>query len=85
MWNKCSEKLPNNDGLYLTAESGFTNNYIYRLARYKNNLGNAIGLEDYDGESGFYDSDPEWGSFVIKPEAWQPIEKYIGDDDGKIS
>lgn len=75
MWIKCSKKLPNDNGLYLTVQK-FGHHNIYRIARYMKNLGDVIGLEEFDGVSGFYDSDPEWGSFVIEPEAWAEIEKY---------
>ena len=75
MWIKCSERLPNNNGLYLTAEK-YNHHAIYRIARFMRNLGDVIGLEEHDGECGFYDSDQEWGAFTIEPDVWQPIEKY---------
>jgi len=76
MWIKCSEKLPNENGLYLIAERFNGHGGIYRIARFMRNLGDVIGLEDHDGECGFYESDPEWGSYKVEPEVWQPIEKY---------
>ena len=75
MWIKCNEKMPNNNGLYLTAER-FNHHDIYRIVRFMRNLGDVIGLEEYDGVSGFYDSDPEWGAYKVEPDVWQPIEKY---------
>ena len=67
--------MPTKDGTYLTVQM-FGNHIIYRIAEYRKNLGNVIGLEEYRGKNGFYDSDPEWGSFVIEPEAWKWIERY---------
>ena len=75
MWNKCTDRLPTKDGIYLTVEM-FNGHNIYRIAAYRKNLGNVFGLDEYSGKSGFYDSDPEWGSFVIEPEAWKWIERY---------
>ena len=78
MWFKCKDKQPHKDGVYLTVEHGFMHSEIYRVARFRKNLGTVIGLEEYHGKSGFYDSDSEWGAFIIKPEAWKYIEKYRG-------
>lgn len=82
MWIKCKDRLPNKDGIYLVVQRLGKYN-IYRIATYRQNLGNTFGLEEYDGEKGFYDSDSEWGSFVVEPEAWQTIEEYEVED-GKI-
>ena len=78
MWIKCKDKLPPKDGIYMKVERGFMNSYIYRIATFRKNLEKVVGLEEYKNESGFYDSDSEWGAFVIKPEAWKYIEKYRG-------
>lgn len=75
MWFKCKDKLPNKDGTYLTVEK-FGGHNIYRIAGFRKNLGTLGYMPEYDGQCGFYDSDPEWGSFVIKPEAWKYIEEY---------
>ena len=76
MWIKCSEKLPDNNGIYLTVHRLYNRYSIYKIARYMRNLGDVIGLEEHDGINGFYVSDPEWGNSVVEPEAWQPIENY---------
>lgn len=78
MWFKCEDRLPPKDGIYMTVEQGFMHSHLYRIATYKKNLGKVIGLEEHRGESGFYDSDSEWGSFVVKPLAWHYIERYEG-------
>ena len=75
VWNKCTDRMPTKNGIYLTVER-FNGHNIYRIAAYRKNLGNVFGLDEYSGKSGFYDSDPEWGSFVIEPEAWKWIERY---------
>lgn len=77
MWNKCTNRMPNKDGTYLIVQK-FNGHNIYRVAIYKKDLGNVIGLEEYRGKNGFYDSDSEWGSFVVEPDAWKYIEKYRG-------
>lgn len=78
MWFKCKDRLPKKNGTYMTAERGFMNNTIYRVARFNKNLGGVFGLEEHEGKSGFYDYDSEWGNCFIEPEAWKYIEKYRG-------
>ena len=77
MWNKCTNRMPTKDGIYLTVERLYGRN-IYRITTYRKNLGSVFGLDEYDGKNGFYDSDSEWGSFVIEPDAWKWIERYKG-------
>lgn len=77
MWIKCKDRLPPKDGIYMTAEK-YGEHIVYRIVPYVRDLGRGRYMPGYEGKSGFYDSDPEYGSFVIKPEAWKYIEKYRG-------
>lgn len=77
MWFKCEERLPNRDGTYFIVHK-FRDNNGYGVANFRKNLGKVIGLSEYEGQSGFYDSDSEWGTFVTYPTAWKYIERYEG-------
>jgi len=78
MWFKCEDRLPPKDGIYMTAEK-IGKHVIYRIIPFKKDLGDmGIDLAKYKGVSGFCDSDPEYGSFIVEPEAWKYIERYRG-------
>ena len=83
MWLNCKDKLPNRDGTYFIVHRFNTHN-VYGAAEFRKNLGKAIGLSEHEGESGFYEHEPEWGSFVTYPTAWKYIEKYRGDVNGEV-
>lgn len=77
MWFKCEERSPSKNGTYFIVYRINTHN-VYGAARFVKNLGKIIGLSEYEGQSGFYDSDSEWGTFVTYPTAWKYIERYKG-------
>lgn len=78
MWHKCKDGMPKKDGLYFTATK-IGAHVFYCVNAYWNDLGDTNILTDYKGESGFVDSDPDWGLFVLdRVDAWQEIEEYKG-------
>lgn len=77
MWHKCKDGMPKKDGAYWVAKK-FGKHILYDRCMFALNVGERTLDDEYDGVSGFYCLDPEWGTIVeASVAAWQEIEEYL--------
>ena len=78
MWHKCKDGMPKKDGAYWVVKKIGSRNF-YDKVMFALNMGEHTLDDDYDGVSGFYCLDPEWGNIAYtNVVAWQEIEEYKG-------
>ena len=81
-WIPCSERLPDEEGYYLTAHSYMSGHIGYHVTHFAKDL---YKVDEYDfaewkGVSGFFTIDDEYGYEKVDALAWMPIEPWRGEE-----
>lgn len=81
-WIPCSERLPEEEGYYLTAHSYMSGHIGYHVTHFAKDL---YKVDEYDfaewkGVSGFFTIDDEYGYEKVDALAWMPIEPWRGEE-----
>ena len=80
-WINVKDRLPTEEKPYLITQDCFGYKTM-TVAHWSNDLCKLSEIDFYymDGKSGFWDSDPEWGKYLIDDVvAWCEIEPYEGE------
>lgn len=80
-WISVKDHLPTEEKPYLITQDCFGYKTM-TVARWSNDLCKLSKFDFYymDGKSGFWDSDPEWGKYLVDNVlAWCEVEPYEGD------